>query len=59
MNLTGYPKYSTASKQEKKMTEDSKVADGQVVLMDYALTVDGKVIDQSEKDDPLEFIRKM
>jgi FKBP-type peptidyl-prolyl cis-trans isomerase SlyD len=37
--------------------EELKVQDGQVVSMEYALHVDGELIDQSEKDEPLEFIQ--
>lgn len=39
------------------MSEDLKIQDGQVVSMDYSLTVDGKVVDSSEGHGPLEFIQ--
>ncbi|MFZ5855535.1 MAG: FKBP-type peptidyl-prolyl cis-trans isomerase [Chloroflexota bacterium] len=34
----------------------TKVADGQVVSMEYTLRVDGKVVDSSESGDPLEYL---
>ena len=39
------------------MSEELKVQDGHVVSIEYALHVDGELIDQSEKDEPLEFIQ--
>lgn len=39
------------------MSEEMKVQDGQVVSMDYALHVDGEIIDQSGAGAPLEFIQ--
>ena len=41
------------------MTEQLKVDDGHVVSMDYVLQVDGKVVDSSEADTPLQFIQGM
>ncbi len=37
--------------------EKKKVADGQVISMDYTLKVDGEVIDTSEGREPLEFLQ--
>ena len=39
------------------MSEDLKVEDGHVVSIEYALHVDGELVDQSEKDEPLQFIQ--
>lgn len=41
------------------MTEELRVNDGHVVSMDYTLHVDGKVVDSSEGDEPLQFIQGM
>lgn len=35
---------------------DSKVQNGQVVSMEYTLTVDGKVVDSSTGGDPMEYL---
>ncbi len=37
--------------------EKKKVADGQVVSMDYTLRVDGEIVDTSEGREPLEFLQ--
>ena len=39
------------------MSETLKVADGQVVTMEYTLKVDGEIIDSSEGNRPIEFIQ--
>jgi FKBP-type peptidyl-prolyl cis-trans isomerase SlyD len=39
------------------MSEILKVADGQVVSMEYSLKVDGEMIDTSEDHGPIEFIQ--
>ena len=42
------------------MTENSEptlVADDLVVSMDYTLTVDGKIVDSSEEDGPIQFLQ--
>ncbi len=39
------------------MSEGMKVEDGQVVSMEYALHVDGEVVDTSDGREPLEFIQ--
>ena len=39
------------------MSNDMKIADGQVVSMDYTLHVDGEVVDTSEGHTPMEFIQ--
>jgi FKBP-type peptidyl-prolyl cis-trans isomerase SlyD len=41
------------------VTEELRVNDGHVVSMDYTLHVDGKVVDSSEGDEPLQFIQGM
>ncbi len=38
------------------MSEDNSVKNGQVVSMEYTLWVDDKVMDQSESNEPLEFL---
>src|SRR5437016_3385911 len=42
---------------DDRMSEDVKIQDGQVVSMDYSLTVDGKIVDSSDGHGPLEFIQ--
>jgi FKBP-type peptidyl-prolyl cis-trans isomerase SlyD len=49
--------YPSTSDLEAGMTDEMFVQDGQVVSMDYTLLVDGKVMDASEKGEPLEFIQ--
>jgi FKBP-type peptidyl-prolyl cis-trans isomerase SlyD len=39
------------------MDEVLKVADGQVIVMDYTLRVDGEIIDTSEGHGPIEFLQ--
>ena len=39
------------------MSEDLKVADGQVIVMEYTLQVDGETIDSSAGHGPIEFIQ--
>ena len=39
------------------MSEGLKIADGQVVSMEYTLQVDGEVVDSSKGNGPLEFIQ--
>lgn len=39
------------------MAEEQKIIDGVVVSMQYVLHVEGKLIDQSEEGEPLEFIQ--
>ena len=39
------------------MDEVLKVADGQVIVMDYTLRVDGEIIDTSEDHGPIEFLQ--
>lgn len=39
------------------MAEEQKIIDGLVVSMQYVLHVEGKLIDQSEEGEPLEFIQ--
>jgi FKBP-type peptidyl-prolyl cis-trans isomerase SlyD len=39
------------------MSEDLKVQNGQVVSMDYTLTVDGEILDSSEEQEPLDFLQ--
>jgi FKBP-type peptidyl-prolyl cis-trans isomerase SlyD len=39
------------------MSDELKVADGQVVSIDYTLRVDGEVIDSSDGHEPLEFLQ--
>jgi len=39
------------------MSESLKIADGQVVSLEYTLHVDGQVVDTSEGHGPLEFIQ--
>jgi len=39
------------------MSKDLKIEDGQVVSMDYTLSVDGEVVDTSDGHGPLEFIQ--
>ena len=41
------------------MTDQLKVDDGHVVSIDYTLHVDGKIVDTSEADKPLQFIQGM
>jgi FKBP-type peptidyl-prolyl cis-trans isomerase SlyD len=39
------------------MSKSLKIADDQVVSMEYSLTVDGLVVDTSENHEPIEFIQ--
>jgi FKBP-type peptidyl-prolyl cis-trans isomerase SlyD len=39
------------------MSKELKVVDGQVISMDYTLTVDGEIIDTSNGHEPLEFVQ--
>jgi FKBP-type peptidyl-prolyl cis-trans isomerase SlyD len=39
------------------MNEALKVADGQIVVMEYSLKVDGEMIDSSEEHGPIEFLQ--
>ena len=39
------------------MSEIMKVADGQVIVMEYTLQVDGETIDTSDGHEPIEFIQ--
>jgi FKBP-type peptidyl-prolyl cis-trans isomerase SlyD len=40
-----------------KMSEMLKVVDGQVIVMEYTLKVDGEIIDTSEGIGPIEFVQ--
>jgi FKBP-type peptidyl-prolyl cis-trans isomerase SlyD len=42
------------TKQEK---QNQTIQDGQVVRLDYTLTVDGEVVDTSENNQPIQFIQ--
>jgi len=39
------------------MSETLKVADGQVITMEYTLKVDGEIIDTSDGNGPIEFVQ--
>jgi len=39
------------------MDEPLEVQDGQVVSMDYTLTVDGEIVDTSENHEPIQFVQ--
>jgi FKBP-type peptidyl-prolyl cis-trans isomerase SlyD len=41
----------------ENMSENLKVQDGQIVAMDYALHIDGELVDSSDGQEPLEFLQ--
>jgi FKBP-type peptidyl-prolyl cis-trans isomerase SlyD len=43
--------------QQHNDQENQSIQDGQVVKLDYTLTVDGKVVDTSEGNQPIQFIQ--
>jgi FKBP-type peptidyl-prolyl cis-trans isomerase SlyD len=57
MNIIHRRKKFMLVDQEKKMSEEMKVQDGQIVTMDYTLWVDGEVVDTSEGTEPIEFLQ--
>jgi FKBP-type peptidyl-prolyl cis-trans isomerase SlyD len=48
--------YQGRGTERKKMSEELRVNDGQVVSMEYTLKVDGEVADTSDGREPLEYV---